>query len=179
VIKKIILLVLVLMVLVPQVRAQGYIINPETDPYWCDSDLVKQWLTNHRQYANVINDIWQSSTAGEFDATKGAVLIEQYIFALYEFPRPGCAEEAMTFTFYIAMTYSQYLVCDTNSYGCEQLATGRILGLISAEESVFGALYTIAGLDMYDPSLTLLRPPDWDAKWKELLDGRELPQRSL
>lgn len=178
--KKLLFVLFLVLVSVSTAQAQGEIKTPENDPYFCHPDLVKQWLIFHREYMNAINDVWNASASGLFDPIKGSILIQQNTFALFEnIPRPTCADEAMNAAFYTAMTYSEYLVCLSKNYGCTSEVFSRIEESISVEEGIYKPLYTIASMDLFDPTLTSIRPLGWEEKWNNLLQDRSISQTAM
>lgn len=118
----------------------------------CDRVAVEEWARQRQ--------VWRTATQETLDAhgvspASALLRLSAHLQAIEDLDRPGCADNAMLWTYYLYTNMQHLLICAQNGQSaCVTEMQGRLVDYRSRDEQVMNALVSGVGLP-----LTVLRPP--------------------
>lgn len=118
----------------------------------CNPAEVQEWIRQRQEY--------RAATQAVLDATgvttNSALLqLSDHLRQLEDLPRPGCADDAMLWTYYLYTNLEHLLICAQNGdTACSAEVQGRLTDYRQRDEQIMNALADGSGI-----SRTVLQPP--------------------
>jgi len=118
----------------------------------CDRGAVEEWVRQRQ--------VWRTATQETLDAqgvspASAMLRLASHLQAIEDLDRPGCADSAMLWTYYLYTNLQHLLICAQNGQSaCVTEMQGRLVDYRKRDEQVMSALISGVGLP-----LSVLRPP--------------------
>lgn len=143
--KRFALTVVLLLVLIPlPANAQG-----GRD---CNQSEVEAWIRQRQEYRTATQAVLDATGV----TTNSALLqLSEHLKQIEDLPRPGCADEAMLWTYYLYTNLEHLLICAQNGdTACSAEMRARLTDYRQRDEQVMNALADGSGI-----SRSVLQPP--------------------